>query len=583
MATRSPVCSVVGHVDHGKSSILDYIRSSNIVSKEAGAITQAIGASIIPVSTIKDICGPLLQKLNREITIPGLLFIDTPGHAAFTTLRKRGGNLADIAIVVIDINEGVMPQTEESIQILRSYKTPFVIALNKIDLVHGFIIHKNMGLVDMISNQTEEVRTRIDTKLYSIVGKIHEKFAFSSDRFDRVSDYTKNIVMVPCSAKTGAGIPELLMMLIGLAQKYLEENLKLDVDGYAKGTILEVKDEKGLGITMDAIIYDGTLNVGDTIVLGSMGEPIVTKVKALFEPDALSEMRDKKSKFRSVKNVVAATGVKISAKDIDNVIAGMPIRSAGSNLSEVVDGVRKEVQEVLIETDEKGIICKADSLGSLEAMVKLLRENGIPIRKALVGNINKKDITDAESSMETEPLFSAVVGFNVSVEASGNAKVITANIVYKLLDELKEWQEKSKKDIKAKEIENLTTPCKIELLKGYTFRQSNPAVVGVEVLAGKLKSGTQLMKNGKVVATAKALQSENKSIPDAEKGKQIAISCPDATMCRQIDEGDILYSMITEDEFRKFKEFKEYLDEGTKMVLKEIAEIMRRENPVWGV
>jgi translation initiation factor 5B len=584
MVLRSPVCSVVGHVDHGKSSLLDFIRSSNIVSKEAGAITQAIGASIVPVEVIKNLCGALLKTMNRDITLPGLLFIDTPGHAAFTSLRKRGGNLADIAVVVIDVNEGVMPQTEESIKILISYKTPFIIALNKIDLIQGFKQNQSCSLIQNINQQESNIQTIVDKKLYDVVGKIHELFSLSSDRFDRVSDYTKQITIIPCSAKTGLGIPELLMTLLGLAQKYLGDKLIIELNDNAKGTILEVKDEKGLGITMDAIIYDGNLKIGDTIVLGTMNEPIVTKVKALFEPNPLAEMMDKKSKFKSVKSVYAATGVKISAKDIENVVAGMPLRSASNNdIEKIKNEILKEVKEVLIETDIEGVICKADSLGSLEAMIKLLKENNISIRKASVGNIVRKDIIDAESSLENDPLNSVVLGFNVKAETSDTIKIITGNIIYKILDDLVEWQKKKRNDIKIKEIDNLSKPAKIEILSGYIFRQNNPAVVGSEVLMGELKVGSDLMKEGIVITSVKQIQSENKAISVAEKGKRIALSMNNVTIGRQVCENDILYVALTENEFRKYKEFKDYLDGDTKSLLKEIADIMRRKNPVWGV
>jgi translation initiation factor 5B len=584
ITSRSPVCSVVGHVDHGKSTILDYIRNSNIVSKEAGAITQAIGASIIPLDVIKKLCGSLLDTLKINITLPGLLFIDTPGHAAFTSLRKRGGNLADIAIVTIDINEGVKPQTEESIRILQTYKTPFIIALNKIDLIPGFRVEKGKSLMSSIASQTPEVQQKIDEQLYKIVGKVHELFGITCDRFDRVNDYTKNIVMIPCSAKEGVGIPELLMMLIGLAQRFLEKGLMLDVKGYAKGTILEVKEEIGLGITMDTIIYDGTLKIGDTIVIGSMGEPIVTKVKALFEPNPLSEMRDKKSKFKSVKQVVAATGVKLSAKDIDHVIAGMPLRSCLPNdVERVSEEIKKEVDEVLIETDGKGIIVKADSLGSLEALIKLLQENGVSIRRASVGNITRKDIVDAESNIDENPLSGAILGFNVKPEKDDAVKIITADIIYKLLDDFVEWKEQKTNEIKASELDNLTKPAKVEFLSGYVFRQNNPAVVGMEVLAGTLKVGANLMKDGQNLTSVKQIQSENKAVNSAEKGKQVAVSMPGVTVGRQIAEGDILYTMLSEDEFRKYKEYKDYLEGDVKATLKEIADIMRRKNPVWGV
>src|SRR3989338_9048939 len=132
---RQPIIAILGNVDSGKTQLLDTIRNTAIVESEPGRITQSIGCSIIPIESIKKICGNMLENLKLEIKIPGFLIIDTPGHAAFTSLRKRGGNLADMAILVVDVNDGIKVQTIECIGILRQYKTPFVIALNKIDLI----------------------------------------------------------------------------------------------------------------------------------------------------------------------------------------------------------------------------------------------------------------------------------------------------------------------------------------------------------------------------------------------------------------------------------------------------------------
>ncbi len=583
---RSIICSVLGHVDHGKSTVLDNIRNSSIVATEAGAITQAIGASIIPLKVLKKICGPLLESLKMQFTVPGILAIDTPGHAAFTNLRKRGGNLADIGILVVDINEGFKPQTEEAVEILKTYKTPFIVAANKIDLLPGWQTKKDNLLLKSISLQKPEVVQKIETKMYELVGKLHE-LGFEAERFDRVTDYTKQIAIVPVSAKTGEGIPELLMVLTGLAQKFLEQCLKCNVKGPAMGTILEVKEEKGLGTTVDAIIYDGTLKVNDTIVIGGLDKPVVTKVRALFEPAPLAEMRDKKSKFKSVKKVVAATGVKISAPEIQEVVAGMPLRSTTQqNLEKVKREIQLEVGEVLIETDKEGIIIKADSLGSLEALIGVLKQKSIPIRRASIGNITKKDLMEAESNFEKDPLKSAVMGFSVvddSGASSKNVKVLTNNVIYKLLEDFDKWQVKVKQRMEAAELDKLTRPCKIEVMKGYVFRQSNPAVVGVDVLVGVLKTGTALMKkDGKEITTVKSMQHEKESINTAEKGKQVAAALNKVTVGRQINEGDILYSSIPEPEFREMKKYKKHLKPDEIALMKEIAEIKRKDKDMWG-
>ena len=323
MALRQPIITVMGNVDAGKTQLLDTIRNTAIIESEPGKITQSIGCSLIPMATIKKICGNLLDKYRLQIKIPGFVIIDTPGHAAFTNLRKRGGNLADIAILVIDVNEGIKVQTEECIDILKQYKTPFVVALNKIDLVTGWNSNLKTHLLENIQKQSENAMLILEKKLYGVVGKLIE-LGFNAERFDRIDDYTKQIAIIPTSAKTGEGLPELLMVVTGLSQKFLEENLKFNVKGNAKGTVLEVKEEKGLGTTIDVVIYDGSLKQNEVIVIGSLDEPIVTKVKALFEPMPLAELRDKKITFKSVKEVCAATGVKIVAPELDKAVAGMP-------------------------------------------------------------------------------------------------------------------------------------------------------------------------------------------------------------------------------------------------------------------
>ncbi len=602
---RSVICTVLGHVDHGKSSLLDSIRGTSVVKSEPGQITQSIGASIVPVSVIKKLCAPLLQQLKLNLTIPGLLLIDTPGHAAFVSLRKRGGVLADIAILVIDINEGFMPQTLEAIDILKSYKTPFIVAANKVDLVPGWRNDLGGGsngggeafLLNKISRQQQPVQDEIDKRLYNLVAKFAES-GFDSDRFDRVSDYRKQIAIIPCSAKMLIGIPELLVVVSGLAQRFLETELNFTPDSAVKGTVLEVKQEKGLGATIDVIIYDGSLQKNDTVVIGGLAGPVVTKVKALLEPQPLSEIRDRKAKFVQVDRVVAATGVKIVGSGVENAVAGMPVVSVyGSMQLEAAKAlVQKEIEEFSLAVDGSGIVLKADTLGSLEALMKLLHEKGVSVKAVSIGEISRKDIADAESNMESSPLNAAILGFNVSLggeifgSVPSSVKVVTGNIIYSIMDEFLAWQQQEKQRQESKSLDKLTRPCKIQLLRGYTFRQSNPAIVGVEILAGKLSTGMQLMKAaaaagevGKPVTTVKEIQLEKENVTTAEKGKQVAASLEKVIIGRQLNEGDVLLSFIPEGDFRRLKEFKQYLSADEVDLLKEIAELMRKDNPVWGI
>ncbi|MSR85865.1 translation initiation factor IF-2 [Candidatus Woesearchaeota archaeon] len=568
---RQPLVVVMGNVDAGKTKTLDTIRRTAVVEAEPGAITQMISSSSISMKTIQKICGDLLK--NKKMDLPGIVFIDTPGHAAFSNMRKRGGNLADIAILVIDINDGIKPQTEECITILKKYKTPFIIALNKVDNITSWRAAKSPYVLNQIAEQSPQVQVAVETKLYEIVGKCFE-LGFQADRFDRIDDYTKTIAMIPCSAKEGFGVAEMLMVLMGLAQKFLEQNLQSNQDAAGKATILEVKEEQGLGLTLDCIIYEGTIRVNDHIIIGGLFEPIVTKVRGLFLPD-------EKGKSIPVKEVVAAAGVKISAVGIKEVVSGMPLFVIQNNEAELREKIQEEVDEVVIETEDNGIIVKADTLGSLEAVITLLREKHIPIKKASVGNVTKKDLTAAASTQD--PMEKVILCFNVTGEDE-EIKIISHNVIYQLIDDYELWITEQKKKEEQRELLGLIRPAKVKYLRGCTFRQNNPCVIGVEVISGTLRSGTDLVKeNGDPVGHIKTVEFERESIPEAEKGKQVAISMPGVTAGRQIHEEEMYFVDMNENNFRRLKEFKKMLSPEEIQVLKELAEIKRKTNNFWGI
>ncbi|MBI2105266.1 translation initiation factor IF-2 [Candidatus Woesearchaeota archaeon] len=570
---RSIVCSMVGHVDHGKSQIVETITGLDIVSKEAGRITQCINAVNVPFSLIQDVIGNYSQKIK----IPGLLIIDTPGHASFTNLRKRGGSLADIAILVIDMNEGMMPQTIESVEILKHNKTPFIIAANKIDLVPGFQ-DKKKPLLENINLQSDKVKLEIEKRVYNIVGKLTE-FNMDSDRFDRIEDYSKKVAIIPLSAKFKIGIPELFLVLAGLAQKFMEKKLNVNIESPAKGVVLEIKEEKGLGKTLDVIIYDGKLKKNDEIVIAGLEKPIITKVRNMLERTI------KNNKLVSIDEVAAACTVKIIPKDTEGIFAGMPFEviNQDEDLEKIKMEMQKEVKEVLIETDKKGVIVKADSLGSLEALISLLKDNKIPIKKASLGNINKSDISDA--SAEENSLYKIILAFNVGInEESDKIKIINHDVIYKIIEDYNLWKEQETKKQEQEKLKNIARPGKIMILPGTIFRQNNPAIVGIEVLSGSLSADCNLMNDlGKQLSKVKSMQVEGENVQKVEQGKQAAISLPGVTVGRQIFENSILFTDIPEDDFRRLKEMKNYLNPSEANILKEISIIKRRINPLWGV
>ena len=576
---RTPILSVLGHIDHGKTSLLDSIRGTAITAKEAGRVTQHIGATEIPIDTIKKICKPLKRDWTG-IEIPGLLFIDTPGHHAFASLRKRGSALADVAVLVVDVMEGFQPQTNESLNILRLLKTPFVVALNKIDRVSGWN-STNKPFIINYKDQPDYARNELDARIYDMVGDLYDK-GFSADKYDQIRDFAKTVGIVPLSAQTGEGIADLLLVLIGLSQKFFEMTLRLHLEKAGVGTILEKKEERGLGTTIDVILYDGKISVGDTIVGGGTDEePIVTKVKALLKPRALQEIRVEQ-RFERVKTVNAASGVKIVAPNIENALPGAQVRVVGEGdvLENVVKLVKSEIEEMRMETSPEGLIIKADTMGSLEALASELRDEEIEeIKKAEVGNISKRDVIDAGT---VKNRYSGVIlGFNVDLlpDAKEMARengipVFISDVIYRLIEEYKDWVKGEKEKEKREIIERLPTPAKIKILPGCVFRQSKPAIVGVEVLGGKIQTGVELIKaDGTNIGTINEIQDKAESIKSAGLGMQVAISMKKPTVGRQINENDILYVDISKEEAKSLTGL---LSADEEDVLAELMKLKRR-------
>lgn len=588
MPIRQPIISVLAHVDHGKTTLLDYIRGTAVVRKEAGGITQHIGASEVPATVIKQRCSALLKKWNIKVKIPGLLFIDTPGHEAFTLLRKRGGALADIAVLLIDITEGVKPQTVEAINILKSYRTPFIVAANKIDKISGWNVNKDACFLDSLSTQHGHVKTILDTKIYELIGQLAEH-GITAERFDRVTDFTKTVAIVPISAKTGEGIPELLALITGLVQKYLEKNIEIDPAGMGKGVILELKEAKGMGMVADVILYDGVIKKSDLLVIGGLEDDLVTKVKAILKTMPMKEMRVERQ-FVQVDEVVAAAGIRVVAPELERAVAGAPIRSVRreSEIERARREVRQEIESVDIKTSPEGVVIKADTLGGLEALAKMLDERDVPIRRFGIGTVSKKDVVWLE---EMPPEYKVVFAFNVSVsdEAEEQAKnnnvfVIQERVIYRLIEKYEEYLESLEEKKRTDVLSKITLPAKIRFLPEFVFRQSNPAIIGVEVLAGTLRQKVKLMdENGKSVGLVHAIQKMGENVDSADVGERVAISVDGGVVDRNLKRGAVLYTALSRDEYRLLKKNENLLKDHQKMAMNEIADIMRKKDRFWDV
>lgn len=591
MKIRSPIVSVLGHVDHGKTTLLDFIRGSTIAQKEAGGITQHIGATEIPMEVIENISGAFIQKLSIKDKMPGLFFIDTPGHEAFTTLRKRGGALADLAILIVDANEGFKPQTYEALNILKMFKTPFIVAANKIDKIYGWQVNKNSTFMESYQKQANSVQEKLDTSIYELVGILHQE-GFESERFDRVQDFAKQVSIIPMSAKTGEGIAELLTMLMGLAQEYLQKQLQIEADSPAKGTVLEIKEETGLGVTLDVVIYDGILQKNDTIALTTANDVITTKIRSLLKPRPLEEIRESKKRFQKVDEVVAAAGVKIVAPKIEDVISGSPLRVTKSDLEYVREEILNEIESIKIDTREMGVLVKADTLGSLEALINMLRDMDVPIRIADIGDVSRRDVINASIVKKEDPLHGVIIAFNVKVLPSADeelknteVKLFSADVIYQLTEDYDEWLKAAEERKREQWLEAIIRPAKIRIIPKLVFRYSKPAIAGIEVLGGTVKKEYPLMReDGSPVGKVESMQDKGDNLKSVPRGSKVAMAIKEAVFGRDFEEGETLYINIPEKHFKILEsELKGKLNEDEVDILQEIAEIKRKEEPTWGI
>jgi translation initiation factor 5B len=585
---RQPIVVVLGHVDSGKTSLLDKIRKTAVQARESGGITQHIGASIFPKETLMEICGPLLSKVGGDIKVPGVLVIDTPGHEVFSNLRIRGGSAADFSIIVTDVMKGVEAQTVESLEILKQRRVPFVIALNKVDTISGWKPGLNSFVTESLEHQPESVIEILDHQLYTVVGSL-SRLGFRSELYSRVKSFTKEVAIVPTSAKTGEGIPELLSIIVGLTQQFMMANLTFEL-GSPSGIILEVKEEVGLGVSADVILIDGILRVGDTLAMMKKEGASTVKIRAILMPKPLDEMRDPTDKFSHVEEVYAAAGVKLVSPELDGVLPGSRFLGFDDVLKfEVVRSqIEGEVKGLLFSKDELGLIVKADALGSLEAIVNSLKKNNVPIRLADIGPVSRRDVIEAITVADKDPFLGVILSFHVKVYPDAEelleakkVKLFNDPVIFNIIEGYLYWVESERQRIESMEFGSLILPCKVQVMKGFIFRRSNPAIFGVEVLGGRLKQKYRMMKNdGEVVGTISSIEDKGKSITIAYRGNQVAISIKEAVVGRSFDEGDVIYSSPSYNDFKILKEkYFERLDDDEKKIFDEILKIKKAKDP----
>ena len=589
---RQPIVSVLGHVDHGKTSVLDYFRSlgserqASVMDREAGGITQHIGATEVPAKILNETCAKLTG--GKDFNSPGLLFIDTPGHHSFTSLRSRGGALADIAILVVDVMEGLQPQTIESLRILKEKKTPFVVATNKVDRIHGWQVKKNRTFIESWQNQRDDVKQLFEQRYWKLLGQFSEH-GFNIERYDKIKDFTSNLAMVPCSAKEGEGLQDLLTVTVGLAERFLEERLR-DTLGDGEATVLEMKDERGLGKTIDVILNRGELNVGDSITLVSSDGPFTTHIRGMFRPKGMSEMRDAGDRWEACENAVAACGLKIVAPGLENVLAGTTLRqtnTAKAKQSAEIEA-RKEAS-ITVDIAEEGVVIKADTVGGLEALAFELNRLEIPIRMATVGPVNKRDIITAQCA--EDPLNQIILGFSVKGNTEVQSKLegkdaeikfIAHDIIYKVLEEFEEWRDATKAEMEAAARENLVYPGHLLYLKDHTFRNKGPAIVGMRVLGGRVHVGQKIMKlDGTQIGQIRSLRTrDSDDVKEGRQGEELAVAVMGPTVGRHIEEGDEFWVDIPASHAKRLRKLD--LTPQEEEILEQITILHRKQDHFWG-
>jgi translation initiation factor 5B len=562
---RSPICCILGHVDTGKTKILDNIRRTNVQDGEAGGITQQIGATYIPGEALVTRTEELRKGRQFDLKLPGLLVIDTPGHESFSNLRSRGSGLCDIAVLVVDLMHGLEQQTIESINLLRMRKTPFIIAMNKVDRLFQWNSVANSPIQDALARQEETTMKEFEHRYNQVALQLNEQ-GLNVALYWKNKDPKSFVNIVPTSAITGEGIPDLLQLLVKLTQSLMVERLMFVPE--LQCTVLEVKQIEGLGTTIDVVLVNGMLKEGDTIVVCGLSGPIVTTIRALLTPQPMREIRVK-GQYIHHKELRAAMGVKIAAHNLENAVAGtqLLIVNPGDDVEALKAEVMEDMQDIFSGVDKtgEGVAVQASTLGSLEALLEFLRSPDvqIPVSSINIGPVHKRDIMRASVMIERgAKKYGVILAFDVPVnkEAREQAedlgvKIFTADIIYHLFDQftayLKQVREEEQEAAKLEAV----FPCVLRILPDCVYNKKDPILVGVEVVEGIAKVGTPLCvpSQGRIdLGRIAGLEKDHKSVQKAMPGDKVAMKIESTKpeeaarlYGRHFDHTDALVSKIT--------------------------------------
>ncbi|XP_059446154.1 eukaryotic translation initiation factor 5B-like [Corylus avellana] len=530
---RSPICCIMGHVDTGKTKLLDCIRGTNVQEGEAGGITQQIGATYFPAENIRERTKEL--KADAKLKVPGLLVIDTPGHESFTNLRSRGSGLCDIAILVVDIMHGLEPQTIESLNLLKMRNTEFIVALNKVDRLYGWKVCRNAPIVKAMKQQSKDVQNEFNMRLTQIITQFKEQ-GLNTELYYKNKEMGETFSIVPTSAISGEGIPDLLLLLVQWTQKTMVE--KLTYSSEMQCTVLEVKVVEGHGTTIDVVLVNGVLHEGDQIVVCGMQGPIVTSIRALLTPHPMKELRVKGT-YLHHKKIKAAMGIKITAQGLEHAIAGTGLYVVGpdDNIEDVKDAAMEDMKTVMSRIDKsgEGVYVQASTLGSLEALLEFLKSPAvnIPVSGIGIGPVHKKDVMKASVMLEKKKEYATILAFDVKVTPEARelsdelgVKIFIADIIYHLFDQFKAYIDNLKEEKKKEAADDAVFPCVLKIMPNCIFNKKDPIVLGVDIVEGIAKVGTPICvpQQGFIdIGRIASIENNHKPVDIAKKGQKVAI------------------------------------------------------------
>lgn len=556
---KEPICCILGNVDAGKTSLIDKMKSTKVQKSEAGGITQKINTVILPFNA---------NKFN----VPGVILIDTPGHESFYSLRELGATLCNVVILLVDIMEGVKEQTIKSIDLVKSKRIPYVVALNKVDRVVNWESDSSVSIVKNLKKQANNTVLHFEELVRNIITQFAEN-GLNVELFNRNTDSRKYGSLFPLSAKTGEGIHDLMGGLIKLIATHRKADIIIKPT--FKGILTDINIQKGIGKCLNVLVYDGYLNKQDTLVVGGMNGAYfktITKMAVSTQP----------SKFQLVNDVKASTLTYITTKgdyETDYIIGSpvytIPSTLTGKSKTDVEKVARKAIEVYLKKKDDEinknksrhGVLVYASTFGALMAITNHLDDIGVPYIDAKVKDVKSLDLQKVISmnNSEDSKIYNIIIAFDVHVDLKAHdmlknnldVSLIEDNIIYRVFEKLEETIETNKGNVSLKYKRMMSTPCILEILKGKEFiiARRDPIILGVKVMSGELVKNTilQVIRKKKIIILGRVtgIQSNNKDVEKGEVNQEVAVRIDNTEDTaklygRDFDNTDQLISQLSE-------------------------------------